>query len=64
MAINNEEGGIIAIVLPRNMPKRAREYIRKVLRPNIHIGIHYNQIYSEYSPPGLLNILAEEKYYK
>ena len=46
------------------LPPRTKEYIRKVLRLNVYIGIHYNAIYEEYSPPGLLNVLAEEKYYK
>ena len=46
------------------LPKRTKEYIRKALRPNIYIGVHYNAIYEEYRPPTLLNILVEEKYYK
>ena len=47
-----------------NLPKRTKRYITKVLRPNMHLGIYYSQIYEEYNPPSLLNVLAEEKYYK
>ncbi|KAK1773732.1 hypothetical protein QBC45DRAFT_386959 [Copromyces sp. CBS 386.78] len=46
------------------LPKRVKEYIRKALRPNVHVGIYYDGIYQEYGPPGLLNVLAEEKYHK
>ena len=55
---------VVAKVLAKGLPLRVKGYIRKALRPNIHFGIHYNDIYEEYSPPGLLNVLVKEKYYK
>ena len=48
----------------KNLPPRTRKYITSALRPNIYITIHYTDIYKEYNPPRLLNVLAEEKYYK
>ena len=47
-----------------SLPKRTKRYITKILRLNIYLGIYYGQIYKEYNPPNLLNVLAEEKYYK
>ena len=55
---------VVAKVLIKGLPLRIKEYIRKALRPNIYIGVHYDDIYKEYSLPRLLNVLAEEKYYK
>ena len=51
-------------VLAKGLPLCVKGYIRKALRPNIYIGVHYDDIYEEYGPLGLLNVLAEEKYYK
>ena len=63
----DEEQGIIinAAVDVINLPKSAKEYIKKALRLNIYLGIYYSRLYNEYSSLfGLLNVLAEEKYYK
>lgn len=62
--ITEAAANAIARANSTGLPKRAKEYIKKKLRPNIYIGIYYNNIWEEYSPPGLLNILVEEKYYK
>ena len=48
----------------KGLPLRVKEYIRKALRPNVHFGVYYNDIYKEYGLLGLLNVLVEEKYYK
>ena len=63
-AVIEEVIGVAAEVRERPPLKRVKEYIKKVLRLNIYISIYYRDIYKEYRLLGLLNILAEEKYYK
>lgn len=60
----DEEGSIIVVVPPLKPLKRVKEYIYKAFRPNVHLGMYYSRIDNEYGPPRLLNIIAEEKYYK
>lgn len=62
----DEEGGIIANATTEatTLPKRTKKYIKKALRPNIHLGIHYTDLYIQYGPPALVNIMPEEKKHK
>lgn len=52
------------VIKVTNLPKRIKEYIKKVSRPNIYTGIYYNDIYENYSLLTLINIFVEEWYYE
>ena len=62
----DEESSIIAtaVVERTTLPKRTKKYIIKALRPNIYLGMYYSELYKEYKPPKLLNILPKKKTYK
>jgi hypothetical protein len=45
-------------------PKRATQYLHDMMRPNIHIGVHYPTIAEEYSLPVNTNTLIGENYHR
>lgn len=45
-------------------PKRAVQYVHDMVRPNIHLGIHYPMIAEEYSLPANVNTLLGENQHR
>jgi hypothetical protein len=45
-------------------PKRATQYLHDMMRPNIHMGVHYPLIAEEYSLPVNTNTLIGENYHR